>query len=257
MAIDKKIIKSFYLQDELNPDVWDLPNEKYMGDKEAQNYKLKSLIRERLLKIANTFIEFLNVEIFVHDIYLLGSLTGYNWSEFSDFDLHIIYDFNDAGEKKETYEELFRIKKTVFNSSHDIRIKGYEVELYVQDLNEENESMGVYSLIYDKWLKAPQKEDFEVNEKKLKEKAQQWMDIIDGVLENAEGEDLDTAIQLVDKYKEKIRKYRSCGLKKEGEFSYENLVFKYLRRSGYIGKLNDFKNKTIDKNLSLEQENFE
>jgi hypothetical protein len=62
---------------------------------------------------------------------------------------------------------------------------------------------------------------------------------------------------LVDKYKEKIRKYRSCGLKSEGEFSYENLVFKYLRRSGYIGKLNDFKNITIDKNLSLEQENFE
>lgn len=250
MAIDKKIIKSFYLQDELNPEVWET-------SKNTQKPKLNSEIRDRLLKIANLFIDFLNVEIFVHDVYLLGSLTGYNWSEFSDFDLHIIYDFNDAGEKKETYEELFRLKKTVFNSSHDIRIKGYEVELYVQDLNEENESMGVYSLIYDKWLKTPQKEDFKVNEKKLKEKAQQWMDIIDGVLENAEDEDLETATKLIDKYKEKIRKYRSCGLKKEGEFSYENLVFKYLRRSGYIGKLNDYKNTMIDKKLSLEQENYE
>lgn len=250
MAIDKKIIESFYLQDELNPEVWDT-------SKNATKPKIDSEIRDRLLKIANIFIDFLNVEIFVHDIYLLGSLTGYNWSEFSDFDLHIIYDFNDAGQKKETYEELFRLKKTVFNSSHDIRIKGYEVELYVQDLNEENESIGVYSLIYDKWLKTPQKEDFKVNEKKLKEKAQQWMDIIDGVLENAEDEDLETATKLIDKYKEKIRKYRSCGLKKEGEFSYENLVFKYLRRSGYIGKLNDFKTKMIDKNLSLEQENYE
>lgn len=250
MAIDKKIIKSFYLQDELNPEVWG-------SNKSEIKPKLNSEIRDRLLKIANLFIDFLNVEIFVHDIYLLGSLTGYNWSEFSDFDLHIIYDFNDAGEKKETYEELFRLKKTVFNSSHDIRIKGYEVELYVQDLNEENESLGVYSLMYDKWLKTPQKEDFKVNEKKLKEKAQQWMDVIDGVLESAEDEDLETAMKLVDKYKEKIRKYRTCGLKSEGEFSYENLVFKYLRRSGYIGKLNDFKNITIDKNLSLEQENFE
>jgi hypothetical protein len=250
MAIDKKIIKSFYLQDELNPEVWE-------SSKNTTKPKLDTQIRDRLLKIANLFIDFLNVEIFVHDVYLLGSLTGYNWSEFSDFDLHIIYDFNDAGEKKETYEELFRLKKTVFNSSHDIRIKGYEVELYVQDLNEENESMGVYSLIYDKWLKTPQKEDFKVNEKKLKEKAQQWMDIIDGVLENAEDEDLETATKLIDKYKEKIRKYRSCGLKKEGEFSYENLVFKYLRRSGYIGKLNDYKNTMIDKKLSLEQENYE
>ena len=83
------------------------------------------------------------------------------------------------------------------------------------------------------------------------------MDIIDGVLENAEDEDLEDAISLVKKYKEKLRKYRTCGLKKEGEFSYENLVFKFLRRNGYIDKLENFKNKIADKKLSLEQENFE
>ena len=80
------------------------------------------------------------------------------------------------------------------------------------------------------------------------------MDIIDGVLENAKDDDLEDAIKLVKKYKEKLRKYRSCGLKKEGEFSYENLVFKYLRRNGYISKMEDFKNKIADKKLSLEQE---
>ena len=83
------------------------------------------------------------------------------------------------------------------------------------------------------------------------------MDIIDGVLENAKDEDLDEAINLVKKYKEKLRKYRTCGLSKEGEFSYENLVFKFLRRSGYIKKLEDFKNKITDKKLSLEHLNIE
>ena len=83
------------------------------------------------------------------------------------------------------------------------------------------------------------------------------MDIIDGVLENAEDEDLEEAISLVKKYKDKLRKYRTCGLKREGEYSYENLVFKFLRRNGYISKLEDFKNKITDKKLSLEQENFE
>jgi hypothetical protein len=253
MSNTQKIINSFYLQDELNPDIWYLPSNKDDKNYKDSDLKIKSDIRDKLLKIANYFIDFLNVEIFVHDIILVGSLTGYNWSEFSDFDLHIIYDFNDAGEKKEAYEELFRLKKTVFNSSHDIMIKGYEVELYVQDINEENESLGVYSLIYDKWIKNSEKENFKVNEKKIKEKANQWMDIIDGVIENAEDEDLETAIKLIDKYKEKIRKYRSCGLKKDGEFSYENLVFKFLRRNGYIGKLNDFKNKIIDKNLSMDE----
>ena len=253
MSNTQKIINSFYLQDELNPDIWYLPSNKDDKNYKDSDLKIKSDIRDKLLKIANYFIDFLNVEIFVHDIILVGSLTGYNWSEFSDFDLHIIYDFNDAGEKKEVYEELFRLKKTVFNSSHDIMIKGYEVELYVQDINEENESLGVYSLVYDKWLKTSEKENFKVNEKKIKEKANQWMDIIDGVIENAEDEDLEDALKLIDKYKEKIRKYRSCGLKKDGEFSYENLVFKFLRRNGYIGKLNDFKNKIIDKNLSMDE----
>jgi hypothetical protein len=81
------------------------------------------------------------------------------------------------------------------------------------------------------------------------------MKIIDGVLENAEDEDLNDALKLLTKYKDKLRKYRTCGLKKEGEFSYENLVFKFLRRNGYISKLEDFKNKITDKKLSLEQEN--
>ena len=255
MMNDKKIISSFYLQDELNPDIWYLPNEKHMGDLNAQEYKLKPEIRKRLLKVAELFIDYLDVDFFIHDVLFVGSLVGYNWSEFSDFDIHVIMDFKEGGDKEELYRELFRLKKTVFNSAHDIRIKGYETELYVEDINETNASTGVYSLINDSWEKTPEKENFTVDEKKIRQKAEQWMDIIDDVIEKAEGEDLEDAIETVKKYREKLRKYRTCGLKKEGEFSYENLVFKYLRRNGYISKLEDFKNKIADKKLSLEQEN--
>lgn len=257
MSKDKKIINSFYLQDELNPDVWYLPNEKYMGDTNAQNYKLNPEIRKRLLKAAQIFIDYLDVDFFVHDIILIGSLVGYNWSEFSDFDLHIIYDPKDFGDEGELYGELFHLKKTIFNAAHDIRIKGFEVELFAQDINEKESSVGRYSVLNDEWDRVPEKENFSIDEKTLKNKTKQWMDIIDGVLENAEDEDLEDAISLVKKYKDKLRKYRTCGLKREGEFSYENLVFKFLRRNGYISKLEDFKNKITDKKLSLEQENFE
>jgi hypothetical protein len=254
MESDSKIINSLYLQDELNPDIWYLPNEKHMGDPEAQFYKLKSEIKERLLKVSEIFLDYIDIDIYVHDIILIGSLTGYNWSDFSDFDVHILYDFNDAGEKSDLYRELFHLKKTVFNAKHDIRIKGYEVEMFIQDLNEKETSAGSYSVLHNKWLRAPEKENFRIDKKIIKEKANQWMRIIDGVLENAEDEDLNDAIKLTSKYKEKLRKYRTCGLKKEGEFSYENLVFKFLRRNGYIAKLEDFKNKITDKKLSLEQE---
>ena len=250
MSNTQKIINSFYLQDELNPEIWDSPEH-------PKSAKLKPEIRNRLLKVAQIFIDYLDDDFFVHDIIFIGSLVGYNWSEFSDFDIHILYDSSEFSGDVELHKELFRLKKTVFNAAHDIRIKGYETELFAQDTNESEESAGSYSILNNEWIRIPEKENFTIDEKKLKDKSQQWMDIIDGVLENAEDEDLEDAIKLVKKYKEKIRKYRTCGLKKEGEFSYENLVFKFLRRNGYISKLENFKNKIADKKLSLEQENFE
>ena len=245
MASTEKIINSFYLQDTFNPDLWDNAND-------PKKVKLKSEIRDRLLKVAKLFIDYLDTDLFVQDIIFVGSLVGYNWSEFSDFDIHVLIDLDESENRKMT-EELFRLKKTVFNAAHDIRIKGYETELFVQDANEENSIVGVYSLLNDEWIRKPEKETFEVDKKKLMTKVNQWMDIIDGVLENAEDEDLEDAIKLVKKYREKLRKYRTCGLQKEGEFSYENLVFKFLRRNGYISKLENFKNEFVDKKLSLQQ----
>ena len=250
MASTEKIIDSFYLQDELNPDVWTTL-------KNPKTSKLKPEIRERVLKIAELFIDYLDKDFFVHDIILIGSLVGYNWSEFSDFDIHVIYDSNEFGDKSKLYTELFRLKKTIFNAAHDIRIKGFETELFAQDINDPETSSGSYSILHNSWIRLPEKESFKIDKKKLEDKTQQWMDIIDGVLENAEDEDLSEAISLVKKYREKLRKYRTCGLQKEGEYSYENLVFKFLRRNGYIDKLENFKNKIADKKLSLEQENFE
>jgi hypothetical protein len=249
MSNTEKIINSFYLQDEFNPEIWD-------NSDDPKKVKLKPEIRKKLIEVSNVFIEFLDTDLFVQDVIFVGSLVGYNWSEFSDFDIHVLIDLDESKNRKLT-EELFRLKKTVFNAAHDIRIKGFETELYVQDTNEKNNIQGVYSLLNNEWLKKPEKENFKVDKKKLMHKANQWMDIIDGVLENASDEDLETANNLLTKYRNKLRKYRTCGLEKGGEYSYENLVFKFLRRNGYISKLENFKNKLIDKKLSLEQENIE
>jgi len=241
-----KIISSFYIQDELNPEIWD--------ETENESYIMKDDVRDSLLIISNEFIDFLGLEIFVSDITMTGSLSNYNWSEFSDVDLHILYDFTEAGEQKELYKELFKLKKTLFNSTHDITVKGFEVELYVQDSSEPHFSTGVYSVMFNEWINEPTKESVSIDDKSLTEKAEQWMDIIDVVIENVKDENLEMALEQIDKVKERLKKYRSCGLEKEGEYSYENLVFKFLRRNGYIQKLFDFTNNLVDKNLSLEQE---
>jgi hypothetical protein len=81
------------------------------------------------------------------------------------------------------------------------------------------------------------------------------MNIIDSVIENASDEPIDKAKKIIKKYKDKLKKYRTCGLEKDGEYSDENLVFKVLRRNGYIEKLFDFENKHIDKKLSIQEKN--
>ncbi len=181
-------------------------------------------------------------------------MANYNWSEFSDIDLHIVVDFEQfSKEQLPLYEELFRLKKTLFNEQHDITIYGYEVELYVQNESESHFSSGVFSVLNDEWIVEPKKEDVKIHIGLIKNKAEQWMRIIDGVIENASDEPLDEAKKIISKYKDKLKKYRTCGLESGGEYSDENLVFKILRRNNYIQKLFDFEVEMEDKELSLNE----
>lgn len=248
------ILKSFKPQSELNPKIWYLPNEKYMGDPEGQKYKMRPEVRKRLLEIAYQFLDYLKVDLIVTDIVLTGSLANYSWSKYSDFDIHIIANYNQfPQEQLELYKELFMLKKALFNKNHDIKLFGYETELYVEGEEDAHFSSGVYSLLYDEWQHKPEKENVKIDKETVKRKAQQWMDIIDGVLENIEDEDVDDAKELIEKYKEKLRKFRTCGLQKDGEYSSENLVFKILRRNGYLEKLRGASHKILEKGLSMSQ----
>lgn len=248
------ILKSFKPQSELNPKIWYLPNEKYMGDPEGQKYKMRPEVRERLLEIAYQFLDYLKVDLIVTDIVLTGSLANYSWSKYSDFDIHIIANYNQfPQEQLELYKELFMLKKALFNKNHDIKLFGYETELYVEGEEDAHFSSGVYSLLYDEWQHKPEKENVKIDKETVKRKSQQWMDIIDGVLENIEDEDIDDAKELIEKYKEKLRKFRTCGLQKDGEYSSENLVFKILRRNGYLEKLRGASHKILEKGLSMSQ----
>lgn len=135
----------------------------------------------------------------------------------------------------------------------DVKMYGYDVELYVEDTDIKGISGGVYSLMNDEWINEPKKESVgEPDMKQVREKSKNWMRIIDSVLNNIEHESPDKIKNLVKKYKEKIKKYRVSGLQKGGEMSIENLVFKTLRRNGYIDKLYSIPTKLIDKKLSIE-----
>ena len=104
-------LSSFIVKKELNPKFW------------SKNNELEPKIREKLLKIAEDFFDSLEIEgIQLEDITLTGSLSNYNWSEFSDVDLHILVDFDRLEVDEDTLKDYFRAKQTVWNKKHDIYI---------------------------------------------------------------------------------------------------------------------------------------
>ena len=239
----QQILNSFSVQETLNPKIWQNPDD-------PQKSKMIPKVKNALMRIAEEFIEYLGEEVFVEDIVLTGSLANFNWSEYSDFDLHIIVDFQQFEDESPLYKELYNLKKQVFNDKHDIKIFGYDVELYAQDNEEPHFATGVYSVMDDEWVTRPKKLENEIDKSVLEKKIKNWTEKIDKVIETNEYED---DKKIIDSIKEKLKDYRKSGLEKEGELSYENLVFKFLRRSGHIEKLFDISNKALDKELSIER----
>ncbi len=243
---DTDIIKSFESQDNLNPKIW---------DKDGKSYIMKLEVREKLLEISNIFIDSLGVDVIITDIIMIGSLVNYNWSKYSDIDLHIVVNFNQFPENsKDLYLEFFDLKKIIFNQKHNIKLFDYDVECFVQSENEKTFSSGIYSILYNMWTNQPKKQiSKDIDQELLKQKSKQWMRIIDGIVENIKDEEPEEIKSIVKNYKEKLKNFRNCGLEKGGEMALENLVFKLLRRNGYIEKLYDIPTEIIDKKLSMNQ----
>ena len=240
-------LSSFEFHDELNKDFWN-----------QEDDKLDPEIRQKLIAIANDFWNSLEVgDAEYDDITFTGSLAAHNYSKFSDVDLHILVDFSDVDDKTDLVREYFNAMKSIWNRLHDILIKGYEVEIYVQDVNDPHEAQGLYSISNDEWIKKPvlDKQDFDKDN--VKKKAAGLMDQIDRLQPLIDDGKYEEAEKYADKLKEKIRKMRKTGLETVGAYSVENLAFKVLRRNDYLGKLSDAKREAYDKMQSIkEQQNL-
>jgi len=212
----------------LCPDIW-------------ENNILIERIKDKLIRIARDFYEELELETEIIDINLTGSLANYNYNKESDIDVHIVIDFSEINEDIKLVKKAIDGQRFIWNLRHNITIKGHDVELYIQDKIEEHTSAGLYSLLYNKWIKAPTYEPPNIDNKDVKIKYDIKSNDIDE-LEKLSEQDLDPteAKEYYEKSKElksKIMKGRKEGLLEEGEFSIENLVFKKLRNENKIEKL--------------------
>lgn len=242
-------LSSFEIKKKLNPKFW-------------KNNRLDSRVRMKLLDIADDFTDFLNITwVDPEDITMTGSLANYTWDEqHSDIDLHIIMDYKKVDDRKDFVKNYFDSKKKEWNEKHkDLKIYGFPVEVYVQDKNEPHKSSGVYSLETDKWVTEPDIKNFsddDFNEKKVKTSVSDYMNRIDDIEDEFVKTDdehkiekcHDEAAEVFDNIKDERK---SAFSKSDKERSDGNVIFKTLRRNGYIEKISNLKNKAYDKLNSL------
>ena len=207
---------------ELNPTLW-------------VDNQLRKEVRHQLLKIAKNFVEFLEQpNLKLKDVTLSGSSAGYNYSEYSDIDLHLVVNS----------DQLFTAEKIQYNNTYDLKIRGIPVELYVQPVTQSHHSAGIYSVLDNKWINEPVHEEPTVDPKDIKSKARSYAGKVNSAIRS---QNLKQCKEVLDE----LKRLRKAGLESGGEQSVENLAFKLLRARGQIDKLRKYIHKLTSAELSL------
>lgn len=247
--ISTDIIDSLSKKDELCSEIWRDEN------------TLIPDVKDSLINASNYFMSTLEMDemnmpdLPVLDAVFTGSLANYNWSDYSDIDIHIIVDLSGVDPKyRELLKAYFECKKKMFAERHDIRVKGYEVEFYMEPSDEPGVSTGTYSLQNDSWIKKPVPGDNTLNKTAVRDKTESVMKEVDRISRDVALDSVKPEASLNDlKFLwKKIKTMRKSGLERNGEFSVENLVFKLLRRNGYVQKIIDMRSKLIDRMYSTQ-----
>jgi predicted nucleotidyltransferase len=220
--------------DRLNPAIFD---DDHLDDE----------VREQLLLIAKDFMEHMGLnDIKVADVRLYGSNAAYTYTPHSDLDLHILVDMTKLTDDA-VYLELFNSKKTVYNDSHDITVRGIDVELYIQDANDVVKSLGDYSVLHDRWVKYPSKRRANLDQHNTRQKFEKLLALTRLALKSDNLEQLDNLLST-------IKRYRQAGLDVGGEFSPENLAYKALRSKKAVDALYRHKNRLHSTSLSMDEQ---
>jgi hypothetical protein len=220
---------------ELNPKLWN-------------DFELKPEVRAKLLQFAEVWRQFAKIpKEAVKEVIMLGGNANYNYTDLSDIDVHLVVDKTLIAKDNPLLDDYLQDKKQMWTMSHKITILGYGLEPYAQDISVEYpKEQGVYSLTNNEWLAKPVfVGDDMLKDPYLKKKVKFYMNMIDNMIKG--NVDLDS----VKSFKEKLRDMRGAAIKKGGEFSFENLVFKELRNQGYLDKLSSYQRTNQDQELSL------
>ena len=229
-----------------------------LNPKLFNNMTLKPEIRKKAEEVVNEFLRILaedEVKLDIRDVILTGSNASYNYTANSDVDLHILANTTQFDDPEQLHKKLYNCYRRIFESKFDISFYGIPVEVYVETEDNPVVSNGIYSVMYDKWVKEPTQDYVkEVNQEEIAKFAKPWIDRAKEVIKKVD-DNMPDGEEEIDEYLEDIYAMRQQGIySTEGsEFSPENLTFKEVRNAGLLDKLKELKNKVIEKRLSLEE----
>lgn len=230
------------IKDQLNQEIFD---GSYMRPK----------VRKALIRIADEFHSYLDVETKYEDVTIVGSSINYHWSASGDVDLHLVYDFSKlpCPDDKDFIREYLISKKKTFNDRHDIDLFGMEVELYCEDVDDETKSSAIYSVLNKAWIRKPTRREVDIQKRKVRRLAYDYIQKIDK-LDEMSNENPEKKMQFAMDIKDSLMELRTKGLEAGGEFDFRNITYKTIRHKGYVDKL--FKNITeaYDEDLTYPDE---
>lgn len=229
----RNLREAFHVSDTLNPKLWDV-----------QTNKLLPEVHDKIIEIVSNFEDNLSVPLEIVDIQLVGSNASYNYGPDSDLDVHIIANYDAVTPETELLQTIYNFEKTSFNTKHNIKIHGVEIEMYVQDIKSISISNGIYSVCDNEWIKEP-KPITSITKHNTDKEVSKWKERIDLAISS---NDLQELINLLDN----IYLLRHNSLAIDGEYGKGNQIFKDVRSAGYLQKLKDAIDESTTKHLSLE-----
>jgi predicted nucleotidyltransferase len=153
------MLKEYQTHSELNPVIWkdgELRHELHMG----------------FMKIAEKFHEFLEINAPILDVILIGSNANYNWTKYSDIDLHVVINFMQVSDNLHMTKNYLHLKKAIWTHNFPLKYKGIDIELYAQDKNQNlHSSVGIYSVMQQKWINRPQPDLVSIDDALIQMKA--------------------------------------------------------------------------------------
>lgn len=199
------------------------------------------------MKFGKAFAEYVDLpEAAIKDILMLGGNAGYNYTKYSDIDVHLVVDPKYVPDcDPELMDDYYSDKKMLWLLTHDVKVYGAEVEPYIEQPGKKRrKSQGVYSVLKKKWIQEPKQISEDPDESEIVKKANNYKRKIETLIRGDNASGMKAVLK-------KLNSIRNESLDKYGEYGFDNMVYKELRNNGYIDKVRKALVELKSKNLSL------